>query len=57
MKWTQKNLQVVRFLKKEPLEVPECELPGLNMVQEQLKDSEILELKTVLAHDDPSKAL
>ena len=42
---------------KEPLEVPECELSGLNMVQEQSKDSEILELKTVLAHDDPSKAL
>ena len=42
---------------KEPLGVPECELPGLNMVQEQSKDSEILELKTVLAHGDPSKAI
>ena len=29
---------------KEPLGVPECELPGLNMLQEQSKDSEILEL-------------
>ena len=42
---------------KEPLGVPECELPGLNMVQEQSKDSEILELKTALAHGDPSEAI
>ena len=42
---------------KESLEVPECELPGFNMVQEQSKNSEILELKSVLAHGDHPKQL
>ena len=40
-----------------PLKVPNTELVGFDMVNEQAKDNEILELKTILKHGEPSKAV
>ena len=34
---------------------PDDCLPGLDMISEQNKDDELLELKTILVHGEPSK--
>ena len=34
---------------------PKLELPELDMVQEQNKDSKLLEIKTIIKHGEPSK--
>ena len=39
----------------DPLKKPEDCFPELDMVKEQAKDDEILELKTILVHGDPGK--
>ena len=41
----------------DPLEKPEDCFPELDMMKEQAKDDELLELKTILVHGDPGKEI
>ena len=41
----------------EQIEVPKCDLPGLNMIVEQAKDKDITDLKTTLEQGNPSQAV
>ena len=48
MNLNQRNLQAVPF--DDSLVKPDDCLPGFDMVSEQNKDDELLELKTILVH-------
>ena len=41
----------------EQMEVPKCDLPGLDMIVEQAKDKDITDLKTTLEQGNPSQAI
>ena len=41
----------------EQMEVPMCDVPGLDMIVEQAKDKDITDLKTTLEQGNPSQAI
>ncbi|MEW8548330.1 MAG: DDE-type integrase/transposase/recombinase, partial [Candidatus Thiodiazotropha sp.] len=52
-----KTLASCKIPEKESFAVPDTEFTDIDMVSEQTKDREILELKTILKHGEPSKAI